>query len=210
MVEIAEIASSALNIAVMVGFALIVLAVLVVVTFLVIRQLKYGKFRVVIWETDAYGNTKETYDKAGIFVDAKTRNKRFFLMKAKVGLDPDNVPYVMETKGKAVVYLLRTGLKNFRFIKPRIVEGAYSFTVGEEDVNWAVNAYERAKKTFNQSKLLQYMPFIIIGFVTVVILIIFIYFFRNFDVLKDVALELKEAARQVAQARSGTLIVGGG
>jgi len=205
--DMSTVTENILNIGIMIGAVILVLSVLVVVTFLVIRQLKYGKFKVVVWETDAYGNTRESYDRAGIFVDAKTRNKRFFMLKAKVGLDPDNVPYVLGQKGRAVVYLLRTGLKNFRFIKPRIVDGAYSFTVGEEDVNWAVNAYERAKKTFNQSKLLQYMPFIIIGFVTVIILVIFIYFFRNFDVLRDVAVELNEAARQVAQARAGTLII---
>lgn len=208
--DVGTITSNLLNVGVMIGAVLLVVSVLIVATFFVIKRFKFGQFKVVKWTTDAYGNTRETYDSAGIFVDAKTHNKRFFLLKAKVGLDPDNVPYVMGKGGKPVVYLLQTGLKNFRFIKPRIVDGAYSFAVGEEDVNWAINAYERAKKTFNQSKLLQYMPFIIIGFVTVIILVIFIYFFRNFDVLKDVAVELNEAARQIAMARSGTLIIGGG
>ncbi len=206
-IDVAGITSNLLNIAFMIGAVLIVVVILIVLVWIVIRQMKYGKFHVVVWENDAYGNTRETYDKAGIFVDNKTRNKRFFMLKAKVGLNPDNVPYVTGKKGKAVVYLLRTGLKNFRFIKPRITDGAYSFSVGEEDVNWAVNAYERAKKTFSQSKLLEYMPFIVFGFVSLVILIIFIYFFRNFDVLKEVAVELKEAARQVAQARAGTLVL---
>jgi hypothetical protein len=79
--------------------------------------------------------------------------------------------------------------------------------VGEEDVNWGVNAYERQKKIFGSNALLQYLPFIALGFVSIVILIMFIYFFKQFSVLKDVALAFESAARTLAQANGGTVVL---
>jgi len=174
--------------------------------FLLVRRRKqYNQFKCIIWGRDAFGQLTETTDKAGIFVDTKTKNKRFFLKKAHVGLNPDNVPYIQSGKVK-IVYLLRTGLKNFQFIRPLIADN-FSIDVGEEDVNWAVNAYERQKKLFSSNVLLQYMPFIGLVFVSLIILIIFIYFFKDFAVLADVAEALKEAAQAFAQAQAGTVIV---
>lgn len=169
------------------------------------KKKRYGQFKCIIWGRDGFGQTTETTDSAGIFVDRKTQNKRFFLKKANVGLDPDNVPYIISGKTK-VVYLLKTGLKNFRYIKPKVGE-EFELEVGEEDVNWAVNSYERQKKTFGQNLLLQYLPFISLGFVSIVILIMFIYFFKQFPVLKETALALKEAATAFAQSQSGTVVL---
>lgn len=162
---------------------------------------KYTEFKCIIWEKDGFGQLNERYDKAGIFVDGKTKNKRFFLKKANVGLDPDNVPY-LPTRGKKVVYLLRTGLKNFHFIRPTVSNPNIYLSVGEEDVNWAINAYDRQKKLFDQSMFMQYLPFMMLAFVSIIILVMFIYFFKEFDTLKDVAIALKEAAL----ATRGTVI----
>ena len=170
------------------------------------KRKQYSQFKCVVWEKDAFGQLKETYDSAGIFVDTKTKNKRFFLKKGFVGLNPDNVP-VVPTKKQDVVYLYRKGLKNYFFINPVINDKGISFDVGEEDVNWAVNAYERQKNIFGTDKWLQYMPFIALAFVSMVILIIFIYFFKDFAVLKEMAIALREAANAIAQAQSGTVVV---
>ena len=40
-----------------------------------------------------------------------------------------------------------------------------------------------------------------------IILIIFIYFFKEFGVMKDVAVAFADAAQSLAQARSGTLVM---
>jgi len=168
---------------------------------------KYRDFKCSIWEKDGFGQITETYDKAGIFVDSKTQNKRFFLKKGNVGLNPDNVPYIPAGGKDRIVYLLKTGLKNYYFIKPTIDDTNLKLTVGEEDVNWAINAYERQKKMFSMSMFLQYMPFILLGFTVMIILIIFIYFFKEFGVMKEVAVAFKEAAEALAQARSGTLVM---
>lgn len=174
--------------------------------FIVKRYKQYNQFRCVVWGRDAFGQVTETIDKAGIFVDLKTKNKRFFMKKANVGLNPDNVPYIQSGKHK-IVYILRTGLKNFQFIKPDIKHETFSIEVGEEDVNWAVNAYERQKKAFGSSMLMQILPFIALAFTSIIILIIFMQLFKKLDVLKDIAVALKDAATVISQAQTGTVVM---
>ena len=165
------------------------------------KKKRFDEFDVVIWTKDGFGQIVQKVDKAGVFLDRKTMNKRFYLKFANVGLDPDNVPYIVQN-GRKKVYLQQVGLKNFKFIKPNYTDDEIKFEVGEEDVNWASNSYERQKKIFGDNKLLQYLPFIILAFVCLVILILFIYFFKQFPVLKETALAFKEAAVALAQAQA--------
>jgi len=200
MVDLTSVADTALNIGIMVLSILIGGGFLGGSLWFYLKQRRYKEYKCIIWERDGFGQLNETYDRAGIFVDKKTNNKRFFLKKANVGLNPDNIPYI---PGKTkIVYLLRLGLKNFRFLHHNPKGDGMELIVGEEDVNWAINAYERQKKLFNTNMLLQYLPFIALAFTSIIILIIFIYFFKDFAVLKDVAIALKEAA----QAMHGTVI----
>lgn len=196
-----------LSVVVWIIVALIALGVIILAFVLIRKKKRFTQFKCVIWRTDSSGRIQETYDRAGIFMDGKTKNKRFFLEKSNVGLDPDNVPDVPSPKGKRTVYLLQTGLKNFHFIKPSIAFPAVTLSVGEEDVNWATNAYERTKNLFLQNMLLQWMPFILLAFVSIVILVIFIYFFKNFDVLRDVAISLQETAKTIATVGSNSTTI---
>lgn len=202
-----EIASAGLNIGIVIFVIIIGVAVIVTSYFFYAKWKRYQEYDVIVFEKDGFGQLVMKYDKAGIFVDRRTQNKRFFMQKANVGLTPDNIPYITTSGGKKIVYLKREGLKNFFFIRLDIKDGMVQLNVGEEDVNWAINAYERQKKVFGQDKLLAYLPFIILAFVCVVILIIFIYFFKDFGILKDVAIAFKEAAAIYAQAHSGTVIL---
>lgn len=188
---------------------------------------RWAQFEVRVWGEDGFGQIQETIDKGGIFVDSKTKNKRFWLKNGNVGLNPDDVP-VLRVGNKKIVYVRRYGLKNFRFMypeakgnvskidlekineieknieslnevkyeffKPTVKDDQDEMIVGDEDVNWAINAYDREKKKFISQTLLQYMPFIIIGFVSICILIMIIWVLKQFDVLKDVALALQAAA----------------
>lgn len=197
-----------LNIGIMLIVIVVLAGITYGVTFLFLRYKQYNEFRCVILHRDGFGQLVEKSDTAGIFVDKKTNNKRFFMKKNNVGLNPDNVPYLPGTGGKKTVYLSQVGLKNFRFIHFNLNNpNEFGVSVGEEDVNWAINAYERQKKMFSQSMLMQLMPFMIIAFVSIIILVIFIYFFKNFGVLKSVAQELHHAAEAIAQAKSGTTII---
>jgi len=206
MADVSAFTGVAVNVGmiILVGVFFIVMAG--VMAFLMAQYKKWSQFNCVVWGIDAFGQVVQKTDKAGIFVDRKTQNKRFYMRKAKVGLDCNNVPYIPAGKGKTV-YLLQTGLKNFRFIKPDIAGDLLRFDVGEEDVNWAVNAYQGQKKIFSQSMLMQYMPFIALAFVSIIILIMFIYFFKQFPVLKETAQALSEAAKAYSQSQGGTVVL---
>lgn len=204
--SLAGMGSGALNFLVMIILIIIVGAIIAAFFILLNRSQRYKEFKVVIWHWDGFGQFSEKYDKAGIFVDKRTKNKRLFLQKNNVGLTPDNIPYLPSGKTK-VVYLLQVGLKNFRFIKPNISKKGLDFTVGEEDVNWGLNAYERGKKLFSQTMLGQILPYAALFFVGIIILVLFIYLFKNMGVLKDVALAFKDAAKQYALAQSGTTLI---
>jgi len=200
MVTLESFTTGAMNLGIIIVIILIGGGFILTLLYFYFKYKKYKEFDCIIWDE---GKITETHDKAGIFVDSKTKNKRLFLKKANVGLDPDNIPYKIGAGGKKIIYLLRSGLKNFKYIDIKVNEPNVKINVGEEDVNWAVNAYERQKKMFSTGLLMQLMPFIALAFVSIIILIIFIYFFKDFAVLKDVAINLKEAS---LSCNAGTII----
>lgn len=207
----ADYANWALNFFIILFVILVILGFLItIVMWYYYKHWRYRAYRCVIFEKDGFGQYSKQYDNAGIFVDKKTGNKRFYMKKAYVGLRPDNVPYIKDSKGVKTVYLMRSGLKNYHFIRINLADDNIKLTVSEEDVNWAINAYERAKKTFSNSTLMQLLPYIALGFVSIVIMVIFIYFFKNFGVLADVAKSFEKAAEHYAAAQSGTTIIPGG
>ena len=168
---------------------------------------RYKQFTCNIWQKDGFGQITEKYDQAGIFVDDYTKNKRLWLKKANVGLSPDNIPFITTGGGRKKVYLLQTGLKNFKYIKPNVGVGLINFTVGEEDVNWAINTYERGKKLFSQTWLAQYLPFIILAFVCLIILVLFTSLFKQIPAIKGLVEQLVEVAKYLAQAKTGTTVI---
>ncbi len=210
MVDLTNAGGIALNITIIVISIMIIGGVMVTGVWTYLRWKRYRQYTCIIFEKDGLGQIIESTDNAGIFVDNKTKNKRLFLQKNKVGLDPDRIPFVPSGKGKRVIYLLKTGLKNFHYIRMNINPPSITLSVGEEDVNWALNSYERGKKMFSQGMLLQFMPYIAVAFVSIIILVIFIYFFKNFDTLVKVADGLNAAAEAYARAQTGTTVITGG
>ena len=209
MVDWVNAGSIATNIAIMVISITVIGGVIIAGIWLGLKWKRYQQYKCVIYEKDGFGQLTETYDSGGIFIDSKTKNKRLYLKQNKVGLDPDSIPFIQTTKGKRVIYLLKTGLKNFHYIRLNIKPPAVTLTVGEEDVNWALNSYERGKKMFTQGMLMQLLPYIALAFVSIIILIIFIYFFKDFAVLADVAKALQAAAEAFAQSQTGTTVIQG-
>ena len=205
-VDVTSISSIAINIGMLLLVVLFFVICVGISIYAMAQYKKWGQFTCIIWGKDGFGQLVEKNDRAGIFIDRKTSNKRFFIRKANVGLECNNIPYIHKGK-KKIVYLLQTGLKNFKFIKPTISDNQIKFEVGEEDVNWAINAYEKQKKLFNQNVLLQYMPFILLAFVSIIILIMFIYFFKQFPTLLKTAEALRAAAVAFAQSQGGTVIL---
>ena len=176
---------------------------------------KRWKYKVVIFEKDGLGNAFKTSDVAGIFVDWRTNNKRLFLKKANVGLNADNVPFIPDEKGKKCIYLARTGLKNFRFLSMNMLgENDFKIVVGEEDTNWAINAYQRSKSEINNNRWKEYLPWIGLVFVGIIFLVLMIYMIQKFGVFTEVSQNLvqvsqnvKEMAQALNAAKSGTTIV---
>ena len=167
---------------------------------------RYQEYRVVLWEKDSMGNVHEIDDQGAVFADRKTGNVLFHLRKHKVPLSPDNIPFIKKGKTK-LVYIVKYGLRDYRFIKPVVSDGGVGLVVGEKDINWAINTYQRVKKVMEGNNIMQFLPFILLAFVSIVILIIFIYFFKNFSVLKDVAVALNEAAQAIAANQATAQVV---
>ena len=203
---ISSIGSGALNIGIMLGVLFVAIVVIVGGALLYRHMKRYKQYKIVIYSKDTFGQIKQEYDEAGIFVDKTTRNKRLYLRKNNVGLNADNIPYISDAKGKKTIYLYKVGLKNFKYVNVSVNKTTDDIKthVGEEDVNWAINAYERAKKSFTQTMLMQYLPFIVLAFVSIVILIMFLYFFQQFSVLKELGVALQNTAQTLA---SGTTIL---
>lgn len=170
---------------------------------------RFSQYKVLIFERDGFGELRATEDGAGIFVDRRTQNKRFFIKKAKIGLCPDNIPYLPIGKTR-VVWLFKKGLKNYHFLKPKIdADGIMSIGVGEEDVNWAIHEYEKHKLLFTTNKFMQYAPYILFFGTVMLIMVLLIYFFKQFSVLADVGNSLVETAKIIAGASSGTVVLPG-
>lgn len=205
--DLTAISSIVINSAVMFAGVIIIGTVLV---FIIRAYLQWKRFKYVciIVEKDGFGQPQLDKDKAGIYVDAKTKNKRFFLKKSNVGLDPDNVPYIKNEKGQKVVFLKRTGLKNFQFISwENFFEEVSSITVGEEDVNWAINAYERQKALFGTTLLMKLLPYLALIIMGVFILGMIAVLLQKFEILADIAEHLASASASIAQAESGTTVI---
>ena len=202
-----SVKGTALNITVIVVVVLIAIGIGVLLYFLWKNAKKYDEFRVIILSKDGFGHPIITYDTGGVFEDSLTKNLRLFLKDNNVGLSANKIPYIPRPDGKKQIFTLRTGRKNFRYLNFNIDDDMFNINVGEEDVNWAVNTYERQKKIFSQGGIMQYLPYMMLAFVSLVILIIFIYFFKDFGVLRDVASELHKAIVAMQQLKSGIVTV---
>ena len=203
IIDFGAASSGLLNVAIVLSILVISLLLVWAVFTFVNYQKRYREFTIVIWEKDGFGQFRQTHDKGGIFVDKKTNDKRLYLKKNKVGLECNNIPYIPTGDGKKMVYLLKVGSKNYTYIKPN-VKSDLSFTLGEEDVNWGLQAYQKQKANFGTNSLLQWLPYISLIIVSVIILIIFVYFFKNFEVLKDVAIAFEKAATELAKYHGNT------
>lgn len=170
----------------------------------IMQKRKFGEFKVVIWEADSTGNTHESYDRAGIFLDKKTGFKLLFLEKMKKGLNPNKVPFVpsKDRKGRLIktVYMRKIGVSNYVFCHVKIDDKGVAFSVGEEDVNWAAQDIEKIRRTFNKegwlTKLAPYLMFIV---TIMIVMIILISLFNKFTVLESIGKNMAAISEQQLQ-----------
>lgn len=204
--DIDSIGNTALNIVMILLSLLFAGCIVIGIVWLWIRKKKFNQYDCIIWKKDAFDKVEEIEDKGGVFIDKATNYKRLFLKKSSVSLSADNIPFIRRGR-KKVIYLEQFGLKNFRFLKPTVVEGNVAIDVGEEDVNWAIVSYERGKKAFSTDRLLQFMPYILLGFVSLVILIMFIYLFKQLGTIKELFVAAESLTNAIGQARAGTVVI---
>lgn len=172
----------------------------------------YRQYKVTIFERDGTGGLHRTMDIAGIFVDKKTNNKRLFLKKMKVGLNADKIPYVHDGRNK-MIYLLRTGLKNFRYLNlsafvTDLGSESLKISVGEEDVNWALNELEKSKKAFAaKNKMAELLPYAAIFFTGMIVLVVSIYIIQQWPEIASQLTEFSKNLATVSQNSGGTRIL---
>jgi len=177
------------------------------------RQKRY-KYIVRIFNKDATGQViQQPDDKGGIFLDKKTQYRLFKLKKNKFGLDPDEIPYILNSMGKKIVYLLQTGLKNYQFLTPALSDNpGLVFNVQDEDVAWAINAWERYRNPYKNQFLEKIMPFIGMAFVFIVVVVALYYMVVkagfNAELLRELAASSKEISANLAKASLGSAVVG--
>lgn len=191
--------------------ALILIGVIGFFVYRYFTSKKKYDIRAIIWERDGFDQITQDIDDASVYVDSNTKNKRLYLRRQNVGLVADQIPIIRNQAGKKYVYVTKYGLKNFSFVRMNISPNpGFSATVGEEDVNWAINAYERAKKLFTQSLLWQVLPYIGIALMGIFIVIMLSILLKEFKNLGPLAEALKEAAQAYAAGQGRTVITKGG
>lgn len=175
----------------------------------IIRQRKFDHI-VRIFVKDTMGNfIEKRVEKAGFFMDKKTKNRLFLMRKLKVGLKPDKVPFILSESGKRVVYLIQTGLKNYQFLgTPTISDNpGLVFNVQDEDVAWAMNAFDRYKIPNSMNKFMQLLPYIGIAVFGIIIIMGLWIVLDKFEIIAQVAASMNEASINLAKASLGTTVI---
>ncbi len=180
-------------------------------------RIKKYNYVVRVYEKDKEGNTieKDT-DKGGIFIDKTTQYRLFVLKKYKVGLTPDKVPYMLKIQGNKVfrvVNVLQTGLKNFQYLnKPSIaLNPGITFDVQDEDIAWALNAWEKFRLPSKHALLEKLIPHLAIAITGVFVIAIIYVMFKEGGFNADLIRQLADAATKIsdnlAKASLGTTVV---
>ena len=126
---------------------------------------------------------------------------------ANVGLNPDNIPYLMEGR-KKIIWLFQSALKSFSYIKPYVGNPGLHLNYGEVDVNWGTNTYERVKKSLMKAGFMQYLPYLIWAITVIGMLILFVNLFKQmgtFATVSQATREAAEALRDAARLQAGIM-----
>jgi len=209
----ASIKSFGMN--VIIGGGIIIFLILMGVgMFLLIRHLmRYSQFNVTIFYKDSNNQWMQKKDKGGVFINNKTKSRLLHLKNAKTVMNPDYIPFLIE-KGKKVIYLKEVGIRNYVYLKHSFKENDVNITVGEEDVNAAIQDFEVATRVL-KANWEQYIPLIATIFAMAILLIVMIVYANKWQEVmmagQGAAVEnakaMAEWARQLAVAKSGATIV---
>ena len=170
------------------------------ITYYFLSKKKYKEYRVEILDKDSNDNVYKTFDKGGVFLDKKTGNRLLFIEKAKVGLNPNNIPYIstIDNKGRLIktVTLRRIGVNNYVFVHVSLGD-KIAVTIGEEDLNNAAQEMNKIRRTYDKKSWLDKLLAPIIFIVTImIIMIILLTLFNKFAIIKDVSSNMLEITKE--------------
>jgi hypothetical protein len=197
----------------MVFFVILILGgVIFYIRYLYVKWKRFQQYKVLVMYKDTFGNTAYMWDKAGVFINKNLNAKRFYLKKHGCSLSADDVPFIPYGKHRLVI-LQKISSKNFRFIKPSMAD-KLTFTVSEDDVNWAMEEYSVQKKRWTWSLLKEYLPFVMLFLGMVFIVILALSIIKKFDVIVLATENLKQTAeiqaRTTQQILTGTRVITNG
>jgi hypothetical protein len=205
------------NVGGLIGILILVAGLVLVIAWIIIQKKKYSQYLCVVYEKDALGNTIETYDDAGVFFDKKSNLKLLRLKRIKTAFDPDkiNYHYAITKKGmKKIAYFVKYGLKELRPVTFHISNPDFTYKIGEMDLNWMTDEYNRNTLMFKTTSLLmQLLPYILFTVTIFGILILMYFLFNHSDTWANANVEMaksmKDMATSLAQANSGTTVLEG-
>lgn len=177
------------------------------------------KVEILVYDNTIGQVVDKKHDRGGIYV--RGGMKLFWLWKAKTGIKPEVVSAIPTSKGLVSYFIMPEGSKTIAPVSLQCTAEGFNMRIGEEDINYAIADYNRHKNALmGKGLLMQLLPYIIIAFIAVIVLIGFIYLTKKFDVLADVAASLDNAAQAnklvaerldtIAQNLRPTTIVAGG
>jgi hypothetical protein len=211
--NIAAIKGFSMNLIIFGGAFIFIVGFCITIGLWIRHLLRFGQFNVVIFFKDANGQWLQKADKAGVFINSKTKSRLLHLQKYKVVMNPDYIPFLM-AGNKKVIYLKEIGIKTYVYVKHHFTDNDVVVTVGEEDLNAAIQDFEVATRVL-KSGWEQYIPLIAVIIGMVVLLVIMIVYADKWQSVmiagQNTAAEIAKygasAAENLAAAKSGAVIV---
>lgn len=142
------------------------------------------------------------HDMGGVFFKSKVNLKRFWLKKHKIGLNPDNIPFITDNKGNRIVTLWQRGMSSFRFVVIGVSDNpGVHYVPGEEDVNWAIAAWHEYKDFIPDTKgFLEKYGWMVMWTLTIgITLLMMIFLFQKFEVLSGLMSSANAVAENLKQ-----------
>lgn len=164
----------------------------------------YHQYKVLIFSKNILGHFEYDWDSAGIFLDKALNAKRFYLKRGKSSLSADNVPIIRAGR-KRLVFLRKISSKNYRFIYPTIKDDKVQFLLSEDDVNWALEEYETAKKRWFLSWITEWKGLIIMVLVFTLIVVLSIKIIQGWGNLEATSSNILSAVQIQARMQEQLL-----
>ena len=159
------------------------------------KKKKYGQYRIEILDKDSNGNVYKTYDNAGVFLNKQTDMRLLWIEKAKIGMNPNNIPYIstISKKGKIIktVTLRKIGVNNYVYVTMVLGEKVL-MTMGEEDINNSASEMRKVRQLTNKENwMTKLAPYILFILTILAVMIVLISLFNKFEVLKQVSANME-------------------